>query len=180
MSRIGKLPVSIPKGVEVKLEDNKVRVKGPKGELSRNFGREINIRIEDGKIIFERKNNDRNVRSLHGLTRTLISNMVNGVTNGFEKSLLIVGVGYKVAKTGSNLQINVGYSHPVIVEAIKGIEFEVGGNNKITVKGIDKYLVGQVAANIRSIRPPEPYKGKGIRYENEVVRKKLGKTGKVG
>jgi large subunit ribosomal protein L6 len=177
MSRIGKKPVKIPQGVEVKIEGNTVTVKGPKGSISRQFHREMKIKEEDDKIIVERPSDDNMHRALHGLTRTLISNMVKGVVEGFEKRLSMEGVGYRAAKQGSKLVLTVGYSHPVEIEPPKGIEFEVPAPNKIVVKGIDKELVGQVAANIRKVREPEPYKGKGIRYEDEVIRRKVGKTG---
>ncbi|WP_422448622.1 50S ribosomal protein L6 [Thermoanaerobacterium sp. DL9XJH110] len=177
MSRIGKKPVKIPQGVEVKIEGNTVTVKGPKGSISRQFHREMKIKEEDDKIIVERPSDDNMHRALHGLTRTLISNMVKGVVEGFEKRLSMEGVGYRAAKQGSKLVLTVGYSHPVEIEPPKGIEFEVPAPNKIVVKGIDKELVGQVAANIRKVREPEPYKGKGIRYEDEVIRRKVGKAG---
>lgn len=177
MSRIGKKPVKIPQGVEVKIEGNTVTVKGPKGSISRQFHREMKIKEEDDKIIVERPSDDNMHRALHGLTRTLISNMVKGVVEGFEKRLSMEGVGYRATKQGSKLVLTVGYSHPVEIEPPKGIEFEVPAPNKIVVKGIDKELVGQVAANIRKVREPEPYKGKGIKYEDEVIRRKVGKTG---
>jgi large subunit ribosomal protein L6 len=177
MSRIGKKPVKIPQGVEVKIEGNTVTVKGPKGSISRQFHREMKIKEEDAKIIVERPSDDNMHRALHGLTRTLIFNMVKGVVEGFEKRLSMEGVGYRATKQGSKLVLTVGYSHPVEIEPPKGIEFEVPAPNKIVVKGIDKELVGQVAANIRKVREPEPYKGKGIKYEDEVIRRKVGKTG---
>ncbi|HHW03519.1 MAG TPA: 50S ribosomal protein L6 [Thermoanaerobacterales bacterium] len=177
MSRIGKLPVKIPQGVEVKVQGNTVTVKGPKGSISREFHRDMKIRHEGSQIIVERPSDDNMHKALHGLTRSLISNMVDGVTAGYEKKLSLEGVGYRAAKQGSKLVLTVGYSHPVEIEPPKGIEFEVPAPNKISVKGVDKELVGLVAANIRKVREPEPYKGKGIRYENEVVRRKVGKTG---
>lgn len=179
MSRIGKLPVEIPKGVTVDIQDNLVKVKGPKGELSRKIDSRIKVKIDGEKVWVEKTNEDRITRALYGLSRTLINNMVVGVFKGYEKNLSIVGVGYKAIKQGKSLQFNLGYSHPIIVNEIKGIEFEVEGVNKVKVKGIDKELVGQVAANIRAFREPEPYKGKGVRYENEVVRKKAGKIVKA-
>ncbi len=177
MSRIGKLPVEIPEGVQVTVENNEVTVKGPKGTLSRKFHEDIIIKTEDSKIIVERPSDQKNHRALHGLTRSLISNMIAGVVGGFEKALVLEGVGYRAAKQGNKLVLTVGYSHPVEFEPPKGIEFDVPAANRIIVKGIDKELVGQIAANIRAVREPEPYKGKGIRYENEVVRRKEGKTG---
>lgn len=180
MSRVGRLPISIPKGVEVEIDGDTVRVKGQKGEIVKKFKSEIEVKLEDGKVTFKRNKEDKFSRSLHGLTRTLINNMIHGVTDGYEKSLQIIGVGYKVAKSGRGLQLNVGFSHPVVIESINGISFEVEGTNKITISGVDKNLVGQIAANIRAIRPPEPYKGKGIKYIDEVIHKKVGKAGKVG
>jgi len=177
MSRIGKMPVKIPKGVEVKIEGNVVHVKGPKGSLTREFHKDMVIEKEDDAIIVKRPSDSKQYKSLHGLTRTLISNMVNGVVNGYEKRLSLEGVGYRAAKQGKKLALTVGYSHPVEIEPPEGIEFDVPAPNKIIVKGIDKELVGQIAANVRAVRPPEPYKGKGIRYEDEVVRRKEGKTG---
>jgi len=179
MSRIGKLPIEIPKGVNINIQDNVVQVKGPKGELSREIDRRIKLKIEDGKVIVEKVNNDRITRALFGLSRTLINNMVLGVEKGYQKTLTIIGVGYKAAKQGKGLLLNLGYSHPINIDEIKGIEFEVEGNNKIIVKGINKELVGQVAADIRALREPEPYKGKGVRYESEFVRKKAGKMVKA-
>lgn len=178
MSRIGLKPVEIPAGVEVKLEGNKMRVKGPKGELSRELHKEMTITIEDNQITVSRPSDQKEHRSLHGTTRTLIGNMVEGVTKGFEKSLEISGVGYRAQKQGNKLVVNAGYSHPVEIDPIDGIEIDVPKNTQLTVKGIDKELVGAVAANIRAIRPPEPYKGKGIRYVGEYVARKEGKTGK--
>lgn len=178
MSRIGRSPIPIPQGVKIEIEGCKVSVKGPKGTLSQEFIRAMNIRVQESTVVVERNSENRDVRALHGLTRTLLANMVQGVSVGFERNLTILGMGYRVAKQGNNLQIQIGYSHPVIVEPPEGIAFDVEGNNKILVRGINKQLVGQVAANIRKIRAPEPYKGKGIRYENEVVKTKLGKAGK--
>jgi len=181
MSRIGKLPVAVPSGVDVKLGESEVVVKGPKGELRQEFlSQVVGVKLEDGKVIVERKGDAKPHRAAHGLTRTLISNMVEGVSKGFRKSLEIQGVGYRAAKAGEKLNLSLGYSHPVVFEAPKGITLSVEGTNKIHVDGIDKQQVGQVAAKIRGLRPPEPYKGKGVRYEGEVVRKKLGKAGKAG
>lgn len=178
MSRIGLKPIDIPQGVEVKLEGNKVNVKGPKGELTKNIHADMIVTIEDNQVIVARPNDQKESRSLHGTTRTVIGNMVEGVTKGFEKSLEISGVGYRAQKQGNKLVISAGYSHPVEIEAIDGIEIDVPKNTELTVKGIDKELVGATAANIRAIRPPEPYKGKGIRYAGEYVRRKEGKTAK--
>jgi len=181
MSRIGKLPVAVPNGVNVTLGDGEVSVKGPKGELSQHILKQVvDVKLEDGKVVVERKGDAKPHRSAHGLTRTLIANMVEGVSKGFRKSLEIQGVGYRAAKAGEKLNLSLGYSHPVVFEAPAGITLSVEGQNKIHVEGIDKQQVGQVAAKIRGLRPPEPYKGKGIRYEGEVIRKKLGKAGKAG
>ena len=178
MSRIGKLPITVPGGVDIKIDGQQVTVKGPKGELSLVVAEPIRVALEDGQVLVTRPDDERASRALHGLTRTLINNMVVVTTAGYEKKLEIVGVGYKVQTQGTGLVINVGYSHPVNFAATAGISFDVPAPTKITVKGIDKQKVGQVAADIRAVRPPEPYKGKGIRYENEVVRRKEGKTGK--
>ena len=178
MSRIGLKPIEIPEGVEVKFDNNNVTVKGPKGELSRTLSAEMKINMEDNIITVERPSDHKEHRGLHGTTRSLISNMVEGVSKGFEKSLEIIGVGYRAQKQGDKVVINAGYSHPVELDKIDGIEIEVPKNTQLTVKGIDKELVGAVASNIRAIRPPEPYKGKGIRYEGEYVRQKEGKTAK--
>ena len=179
MSRIGKQPIAVPNGVDVTIADGTVRVKGSKGELSIDVVGELDIVREGDEVVVSRANDERRNRSLHGLTRTLIANMITGVSQGFTKELDIVGVGYRAAAQGSNkLEILVGYSHPVIVNAPAGITFEVPVPTKITVKGFDKQLVGQVAADIRKIRKPEPYKGKGIRYTDEVVRRKAGKSAK--
>jgi len=181
MSRIGKLPVAVPNGVNVTLDDGAVLVKGPKGELRQAIlSRVVDVKVEDGSIVVERKGDAKAHRSAHGLTRTLIANMVEGVSKGFRKSLEIQGVGYRVAKSGEKLNLSLGFSHPVVFEAPKGIALSIEGQNKIHVEGIDKQAVGQVAAEIRRLRPPEPYKGKGIRYAGEHVRKKLGKAGKAG
>jgi large subunit ribosomal protein L6 len=180
MSRIGKLPVSVPSGVDVKLDDGEVTVKGPKGELRRRILSDVvEVRLDDGKVLVTRKGDAKAHRSAHGLTRTLIANMVEGVSKGFRKSLDITGVGYRVAKSGERLNLSLGYSHPVSFEPPQGVALSVEGQNKIHVDGIDKQAVGQAAADIRRLRKPEPYKGKGIRYEGERIRKKLGKAGKA-
>ncbi len=179
MSRIGKMPVSIPAGVTVTLaDDNKVTVKGPKGELSEAIHEDIKVVVSPTMVVVERRSDQSKQKALHGLSRTLIGNMVEGVTKGFQKRLIISGVGYKAQKQGKKLIIAVGYSHPVELEEEKGIEFEVPEATKIVVKGIDKQQVGAVAAKIRDIRRPEPYKGKGIMYDNEKILRKVGKTGK--
>ncbi|WDC83146.1 50S ribosomal protein L6 [Caloramator sp. mosi_1] len=179
MSRIGRLPIAVPQGVTVTVDaNNLVTVKGPKGTLTRQFSKLMNINVEDGKVVVTRPNDEKKSRELHGLTRTLINNMIVGVTQGYQKALELVGVGYKVQKQGKKLVINVGYSHPVEIEPVEGIEFDVPAATQIVVKGIDKEVVGQVAARIRSVREPEPYKGKGIKYVDEVIRRKEGKTGK--
>ena len=178
MSRIGKAPISVPSGVEVTISGRNVTVKGPKGTLSRDIPGDIIVRKEEDTIVVERPNDERQNRSLHGLSRTLVSNMVIGVTDGFAKELEIVGVGYRAEAAGSDLRLALGFSHPVMVPAPAGISFEIPVQTRVIVKGIDKELVGQVAANIRSIRKPEPYKGKGVRYLNEHILRKAGKTGK--
>ncbi len=181
MSRIGKLPVAVPSGVNVTIGDGEVVVKGPKGELRQHvLSNVVDIKMNEGNVVVERKGEAKEHRSAHGLTRTLISNMVEGVTKGFRRSLEIQGVGYRAAKAGENLNLSLGYSHPVVFQAPQGITLSVEGTNKIHIDGIDKQQVGQVAAQIRELRAPEPYKGKGIRYEGEVIRKKLGKAGKAG
>ena len=178
MSRIGKLPVAIPAGVEVKLEEgNVITVKGPKGTLTRKLVDDLDIKVEGSEVIVTRPSDLKRYKSLHGLTRTLIFNMVEGVTNGYTKELEINGVGYRAAQAGKKLTLTLGYSHPVEMEDPEGIETKVDGN-KITVSGIDKEKVGQFAAEIRTKRPPEPYKGKGIKYTTETIRRKVGKTGK--
>jgi len=178
MSRIGKQPIAVPSEVEVSVDGSRVVVKGPKGQLELGFHPDMRIKLEDGTIRVERPSDERTHRSLHGLTRSLIANMVEGVTNGYEKRLEIVGVGYRAQLKGQDLELALGFSHPVPVEAPQGIEFEVPAPTRIVVRGIDKQQVGEVAANIRKIRKPEPYKGKGIRYEGEYVRKKAGKAAK--
>ena len=180
MSRIGKMPIAIPDGAEVKVEGNTVIVKGPKGELSQEISELITVEIEDGVLTVKRANDEKEARSLHGLTRTLINNMVVGVTQGYQKKLELVGVGYRAQVKGGDLEMSLGYSHPVVVKAVEGIEFECPSQTEILVKGINKQQVGQVTADIRRWRPPEPYKGKGIRYEGEHIRRKLGKAASAG
>ena len=180
MSRIGRRPITIPTSVEVAIEDgNAVRVKGPKGELRATFSRELKLLREDGNLVVERPDNEREHRSLHGLTRTLINNMVVGVTEGYRRDLEIQGVGYRAALDGSTLVLTVGFSHPVRMTPPPGISYALDGPTRIAVLGIDKQLVGEEAARIRRVRPPEPYKGKGIRYAGEQVRRKAGKAGKA-
>ena len=178
MSRIGNKPITVPAGVEVKLDGQKITVKGPKGTLEREIHKNISVSVEGNTVKVERPDNLASNRSLHGLTRTLINNMITGVEKEFTRELQINGVGYRVAKQGNNLNLTLGYSHPVIFEAPAGISFDVPNPNTIIVKGIDKELVGQTAANIRTKRPPEVYRGKGIKYAEEVIRRKEGKTGK--
>jgi large subunit ribosomal protein L6 len=178
MSRIGKAPIAVPAGVDVTIAGRTVTIKGPKGTLSRDIPGEIIVRKEESTILVERPNDERENRSLHGLSRTLVNNMVIGVTDGFTKELEIVGVGYRAEAQGQNLRLALGFSHPVMVPAPEGITFEIPQQTRVIVKGIDKELVGQVAANIRSIRKPEPYKGKGVRYLGERIVRKAGKTGK--
>lgn len=178
MSRIGNKPISVPTGVDVNVNGNVVTVKGPKGTLEKEFSKEINIALEGNEIKVTRPSEDKNHKSLHGLTRTLISNMIDGVTTGFSKSLIIEGVGYRVAKQGKNLVMTLGFSHQVIVPESNGITLDVEGENKVIVSGIDKQAVGQFAAEIRGKRLPEPYKGKGIHYEGEHIIRKEGKAGK--
>lgn len=177
MSRIGKLPIDIPEKVDVKINDNNVTVKGPKGELTKDFSPRISISVEDNKIIVDRPSDEKQDRSLHGLTRSMITSMIEGVTEGFEKKLEMVGVGYNAKVKGKDLELEVGYSHPVTIKATENIEFSVEKNTNITVKGIDKQQVGEMAAKIRAVRKPEPYKGKGIKYADEHIRRKVGKTG---
>lgn len=178
MSRIGKKPISVPAGVIVTCENNHVTVKGPKGEIAKQFSPELGIAVEDGVITVTRPTDDKEHRSLHGLTRTLIANMIEGVTNGYSKTLIIEGVGYRAAKKGKEVVLSVGFSHPVNVPETDDIKLDVPQPNTIVVSGIDKQAVGQYAAEIREKRPPEPYKGKGIRYENEHIIRKEGKAGK--
>lgn len=177
MSRIGKLPVIIPDGVKVDLNDHVLVVKGPKGELTKEFHPEIGLKIEDNQVIVTRPNDNKKYRALHGLTRALVNNMVVGVTTGFQKGLQLVGVGYRAQMQGKKLVLQVGYSHPVEFEAVENIEIEVPEQTKIIIKGIDKQQVGALAAKVRAVREPEPYKGKGIRYEGEFIKLKAGKTG---
>ena len=177
MSRIGKSPIDLPSGVDVKVADGVVTVKGPKGSLTQEIQPSMSVGVEDGTVTVSRESEERHVRALHGLTRSLINNMVIGVTDGYSKELTAVGVGYRAALKGSNLELQVGFSHPVSIDAPDGISFDVPEPTKIIVSGIDKQMVGQVAANIRAVRPPEPYKGKGIRYSDEQVRRKAGKAG---
>jgi large subunit ribosomal protein L6 len=178
MSRIGRLPIEIPAGVDVKIDGSAVSVKGPKGELALTVASPIEVAVEDGQVLVSRPDDERASRSLHGLTRTLIANQIIGVTTGYTKGLEIVGTGYRVVAKGAGLEFALGFSHLVTVEPPEGITFSVEGNTKVTVSGIDKQAVGEVAANIRKLRKPEPYKGKGVRYAGEVVRRKAGKSGK--
>ena len=178
MSRIGKKPITIPAGVEVKLNGNEVTVKGPKGELKNTFNAQMAIAMEGNEIIVTRPSDNKEHRALHGLTRTLIANMVEGVANGYSKTLEVNGVGYRVQKQGKNLVMNLGYSHQVIMEEIPGITIEAPTPNKIVISGADKQMVGQFAAEVREKRPPEPYKGKGIKYAQEYIRRKEGKAAK--
>ncbi|OWZ84475.1 50S ribosomal protein L6 [Natranaerobius trueperi] len=178
MSRIGKKPIKLPESVEVSVNSQEVVVKGPKGELSQSIHHDINVREEDGELFVERPTDSKKHKSLHGLYRSLIANMVEGVSKGFERRLEIVGVGYRAQMQGKSLVLNVGYSHPVTIEPPEGIELDVQKNNEIIVKGTEKAQVGQTAAKIRAVRSPEPYKGKGIRYSDEQVITKVGKSGK--
>jgi large subunit ribosomal protein L6 len=178
MSRIGRLPIDIPSGVTVTVTGSDVSVQGPKGELSLTVARPIEVKVEDNQVFVSRPDDERESRSLHGLTRTLINNNIIGVTQGYTKGLEVVGTGYRVAQRGGSIEFALGFSHPVLVEPPAGITFTVEGNNRVTVAGIDKQAVGEAAANIRKIRKPEPYKGKGVRYAGEVVRRKAGKSGK--
>ena len=178
MSRIGKMPIAVPAGVEVTIDGATVTVKGPKGELTRTFAEMLTISLNDGVLTVERPDDSREAKNLHGLTRTLLHNMVEGVSAGFSKKLQLVGVGYRAAKKGNDLEMQLGFSHPVLIECPENISFECPSQTEIIVSGISKEQVGQVAANIRKWRKPEPYKGKGIRYEGENVRRKAGKAGK--
>ncbi|HEY91460.1 MAG TPA: 50S ribosomal protein L6 [Dehalococcoidia bacterium] len=179
MSRVGKMPIAVPQGVSVTIGESGVTVKGPNGELQRRFNPDMQISLGNDTLTVSRPSDDRIHRSLHGLTRSLLANMVQGVTSGFERTLEIVGVGYRARMEGSNLIINVGFSHPVEVIPLPGLTLSVEGNNRIKVSGIDKEVVGEMAARIRRIRPPDSYKGKGIRYSGEIVRLKPGKAGKA-
>jgi len=178
MSRIGRLPIDVPANVTVTIDGQDVTVKGPKGELALTVKSPIEVKLEDGQVLVTRPDDERESRSLHGLTRTLIANQIIGVTEGYSKSLEVVGTGYRVQSKGSSVEFALGYSPPITVDPPAGITFEVEGNNKLHVRGIDKQAVGEVAANIRKLRKPEPYKGKGVRYAGEVVRRKAGKAGK--
>lgn len=178
MSRIGRLPISIPSDVTISVDGRAVAVKGPKGELTLKVASPIEVVVEDNQVVVSRPDDERESRSLHGLTRTLINNNIIGVTQGYTKGLEVVGTGYRVQQKGSSVEFALGFSHPVLVDPPAGITFTVEGNNKVTVSGIDKQAVGEAAANIRKIRKPEPYKGKGVRYAGENVRRKAGKSGK--
>ena len=178
MSRIGRLPIDVPSNVTVTIDGQDVTVKGPKGELALAVKAPIEVKLEDGQVLVTRPNDERDSRSLHGLTRTLIANNIVGVTEGYSKSLEVVGTGYRVTAKGAGVEFALGFSHPVNIEPPAGITFEVEGNNKLHIRGISKQAVGEAAANIRKIRKPEPYKGKGVRYAGEVVRRKAGKAGK--
>jgi large subunit ribosomal protein L6 len=180
MSRIGRLPITVPSGVDVTIDGRTVTVKGPKGTLSRALHPDIAVTREDGTIVVTRPTEQKTHKQLHGLTRTLVNNMVVGVTDGYRKGLEITGVGYRAALNGKKLQLNLGYSHPIEIDPPEGISFEVENPTRLAVVGIDKELVGQVAAKVRSTRKPEPYKGKGVRYAGEYVRRKAGKAGKIG
>ena len=175
MSRVGKKPIAVPSGVDFSVKDNVVTVKGPKGTLTKEFNNNITIKLEDGHITVERPNDEPFLRAIHGTTRALINNMIKGVHEGYRKTLTLVGVGYRAANKGKGLEISLGYSHPVIIDEIPGITFTVEKNTTIHIDGIEKELVGQVAANIRAKRPPEPYKGKGVKYADEHIRRKEGK-----
>ncbi|WP_115790331.1 50S ribosomal protein L6 [Arthrobacter silvisoli] len=178
MSRIGRLPITVPAGVDVKVDGSVISVKGAKGELSHTVASPIEVSLDENTLTVTRPNDERNSRSLHGLTRTLIANMIEGVTKGYEKKLEIVGTGYRVQAKGSDLEFALGFSHPVNISAPEGITFTVEGPTKFSVSGISKQQVGEVAANIRKLRKPDPYKGKGVRYAGEVIRRKVGKAGK--
>lgn len=180
MSRIGRRPVALPSGVTVTVNDGAVRVQGPRGELTQTLPGDVSVAQQDGTIVVSRTNDEPDVRALHGLIRSLVANMVTGVSTGFTKTLVITGVGYRAALQGKDLRLTVGYSHPVDIPAPDGITFAVPAPTRVEVSGIDKQVVGETAAKIRSIRPPEPYLGKGIRYDNETIRRKAGKAGKVG
>ncbi len=178
MSRVGKLPIEIPVGVEVCVNGRTVSITGPKGSLYLDIAEQIGVSVSDGKVLVSRSDDSRTARALHGLTRALIANNVHGVLHGYTKTLEIVGTGYRVSKKGENLELALGFSHPVIVDPVPGVSFGVEGNSKIIVSGIDKQAVGEAAASIRKLSKPEPYKGKGIRYSDEIVRRKVGKAGK--
>jgi large subunit ribosomal protein L6 len=178
MSRIGRLPIDVPAGVTVSVDNRVVSVKGPKGDLTLTVASPIEVAVEENQVLVSRPDDERESRSLHGLTRTLINNNIIGVTQGYTKGLEVVGTGYRVAQKGSSVEFALGFSHPVLIDPPAGITLTVEGNNKLTVSGIDKQAVGEAAANIRKIRKPEPYKGKGVRYAGEIVRRKAGKSGK--
>jgi len=180
MSRIGRLPIAVPSGVDVTIDGRTLTVKGPKGSLTRELHPDITVAREDDRLVVTRPTEQKTHKQLHGLTRTLVNNMVVGVTDGYRKSLEITGVGYRAAKVGEKLQLNLGYSHPIEIAPPQGISFEVENPTRLAVVGIDKELVGQVAAQVRSTRKPEPYKGKGVRYAGEYIRRKAGKAGKIG
>ena len=180
MSRIGRLPIPVPSGVDITIDGPAITVKGPKGTLSRNLHPDMLVAREDGTLVVRRPDEDKVHRQLHGLTRTLVANMVEGVTNGYRKGIEITGVGYRATKVGNKLQLNLGYSHPIEIDPPAGISFEVENPTRLAVVGIDKELVGQVAAQVRATRKPEPYKGKGVRYAGEYIRRKAGKAGKIG
>src|SRR6185503_4942742 len=180
MSRIGRLPITVPSGVDVTIDGREVTVKGPKGSLSRSLHPDMTVSRGDGTIVVTRPTEQKTHKQLHGLTRTLVNNMVVGVTDGYRKGLEITGVGYRASKVGEKLQLNLGYSHPIEIDPPQGISFEVENPTRLAVIGIDKELVGQVAARVRAMRKPEPYKGKGVRYAGEQIRRKAGKAGKIG
>jgi large subunit ribosomal protein L6 len=180
MSRIGRLPIAVPSGVDVTIDGRQVTIKGPKGELTRELHPDMTVSREDGNLVVTRPTEQKTHKQLHGLTRTLVNNMVVGVTDGYRKGLEITGVGYRASKVGEKLQLNLGYSHPIEIEPPSGITFELENPTRLAVIGIDKELVGQIAAKVRSTRKPEPYKGKGVRYAGEQVRRKAGKAGKIG
>jgi large subunit ribosomal protein L6 len=180
MSRIGRLPIAVPSGVDVTIDGRRLTVKGPKGSLSRELHPDITVSREDDKLVVTRPTEQKTHKQLHGLTRTLVNNMVVGVTDGYRKGLEITGVGYRAAKVGEKLQLNLGYSHPIEIDPPSGISFELENPTRLAVVGIDKELVGQVAAQVRSTRKPEPYKGKGVKYAGEYIRRKAGKAGKIG
>ena len=177
MSRVGRKVITVPSGVEIKQDGSKITVKGPKGQLEREFSSEITVKVENNDINITRPSDLPDIRALHGTTRAVLNNMIVGVSQGFEKKLELIGVGYRVQAAGKGLTLALGYSHPVEIAAVDGIEFKVDGNTKISVEGINKELVGQIAANIRSKRPPEPYKGKGVKYADKKIRRKEGKKG---
>lgn len=176
MSRIGRKPVTLPSGVTVEVVNNQIVVRGSKGELKQDLAEFVTLKVENGEVMIERENDSRQARANHGLVRSLVNNMVQGVNEGFERRLEMVGTGYRAAQKGAGLNLSIGFSHPVVIDPVPGVTLALEGNNIIIVRGIDKHLVGQVSANIRKIRPPEPYKGKGIRYVDEVVRRKQGKA----